>query len=279
MLKKILNNEEFLIEKTTFNLIFLIIDSEKLEYYTDGENYLICRSSEETPIWIWNKDSICKTKIEEVVNKLQLLLDEDNVFQITSKKEIFEILRNKYKDLLVKDYFIQKGDHLHMLAYKCLNPVLTREKVGHRERPTEDDIETIMYFNRCDIEESITNKYYQYLNEEQLYNAAKKHISSPTFYVWKVDGRIVATAGYNEGEKECRIGMVFTSREHRCKGYAGMIVYELCQEILVKGKTPMLYADYDYLPSNRSYQKIGFEPTGDLYNIKLGKGKMKELKR
>jgi len=35
MLKKILNNEEFLKEKTTFNLIFLIIDSENdqvLEY-------------------------------------------------------------------------------------------------------------------------------------------------------------------------------------------------------------------------------------------------------
>ena len=37
-----------------------------------------------------------------------------------------------------------------------------------------------------------------------------------------------------------------------------MPCYELCEEVIGQGKTPVLYADADYIPSNRAYQKIGF---------------------
>ena len=41
----------------------------------------------------------------------------------------------------------------------------------------------------------------------------------------------------------------------------------------------MLYADADYISSNRAYQKIGFEEVGNLYNVKIGKAKMKKMER
>lgn len=73
--------------------------------------------------------------------------------------------------------------------------------------------------------------------------------------------------------------MVFTNREDRGNGYAGMLCYELCEELIKQGKTPMLYADADYIPSNRAYQKIGFEEVGNLYNVKIGKAKIQKMDR
>ena len=275
MLEKILNNEEYLKEQTTFNIISLILTSKTLEHYTDGENYLICRSNPNTPIWVWNKDDISENKVNEILIKLDNMLDEDNVIQITSKEVIFKKLMEKYKDIIVDNYFMQKGNYLQMRVYECNNLIGPKEIIGHKERPTYEDIELLTYFQKCDLEDTIEEEYVKQTSKENLLEIAKKHIDNPNFYVWKVDNRIVATAGYIDN----RVSMVFTNRDDRGNGYAGMLCYELCKEIIAQGKTPMLYADADYIPSNRAYQKIGFEEVGNLYNVKIGKAKMKKIDR
>ena len=203
------------------------------------------------------------------------MLDETKVIQITSKEVVFKKLVEKYKELIVDNYYIQKGYYLRMKAYKCENLVEPKEVIGHKERPTYNDLDLLAYFNKCDIEDTLKEEYSSKVTDEQLYNSAKKHIDNPNFYVWKVDNRIVATAGYIDN----RISMVFTNREDRGNGYAGMICYELCKELMKQGKTPVLYADADYIASNRAYQKVGFEEVGELYNLKIGEANMKEMKR
>ena len=275
MLEKVLNSEEYKKEKTTFSIIPLILTSDTLEYYTDGENYLICRSNPNTPIWVWNKDSISEEIVNEILTKLDNMLDEDKVIQITSKEVIFKRLMEKYKDILVDNYFMQKGNYLQMRPYECNSLIKPKNMVGYKERPTYDDLELLAYFQKCDIEDTIREEYAKEVTQEQLLETAKKHIDNPNFYVWKVDNKIVATAGYIDN----RVSMVFTNRKNRGNGYAGMLCYELCEELISQGKTPMLYADADYIPSNRAYQKIGFEEVGVLYNVKIGKAKMKKLER
>lgn len=275
MLERVLNSEEYKKEKTTFSIISLILTSDTLEYYTDGEKYLICRSNPNTPIWIWNKDDISEEIVNEILLKLDNMLDNEKVIQITSKEVIFERLIEKYKDIVVDNYFIQKGNYLQMKAYQCSNLIRPKNIVGHKERPTYNDIELLAYFQKCDIEDTIREEYVKQVTEEQLFESAKKHIEDPNFYVWKVDEKIVATAGYIDN----RISRVFTNRDDRGNGYAGMLCYELCEELIKQGKTPMLYADADYISSNRAYQKIGFEGVGNLYNVKIGKAKMKKMER
>jgi hypothetical protein len=81
MLEKLLKSEEYLRDKVAFTMIDRILLSDTLEYYTDGENYLICRSNPTTPIWVWNKDDISENKVNEILIKLDNMLDEDNVIQ------------------------------------------------------------------------------------------------------------------------------------------------------------------------------------------------------
>lgn len=275
MLEKVLNSEEYKKEKTTFSIISLILTSETLEYYTDGQNYLICRSNPNTPIWVWNKDDISEDIVNEILIKLDSMLDKERIIQITSKEVIFKRLMEKYKDIVVDNYFMQKGNYLQMRAYECNNLIKPKNIKGYKERPIDKDLELLAYFQKCDIEDTIREEYAKEVTKEQLFETAKKHIDTPNFYVWKVDNRIVATAGYIDN----RVSMVFTNREDRGNGYAGMLCYELCEELIKQGKTPMLYADADYVPSNRAYQKIGFKEVGNLYNVKIGKAKMKKMER
>ena len=275
MLENLLNSESYIKEKNKFSIISLILTSQTLEYFTDGKNYLICRSNPNTPIWIWNKDNISEEVVEEILSKVDSMLDKDKVIQITSKEVIFKRLMEKYEDIVVDNYFIQKGNYLRMTAYECNNLIKPKNIVGHKERPPDEDLELLAYFQKCDIEDTIREEYAKQVTQEQLLEIAKKHIDTSSFYVWKVDNKIVATAGYIDN----RISMVFTSRENRGNGYAGMICYELCKELIVQGKTPVLYADGDYIASNRAYQKIGFEALGDLYNVKIGAAKIKKIDR
>ena len=275
MLENLLNSESYIKEQNKFSIISLILTSETLEYFTDGKNYLICRSNPNTPIWIWNKDSISEEVVEEILSKVDSMLDKDKVIQITSKEVIFKRLMEKYEDIVVDNYFMQKGNYLRMTAYQCNKLIEPKNIVGYKERPTDEDLELLAYFQKCDIEDTIREEYAKQITGQKLLEIAKKHIDTPNFYVWKVNNKIVATAGYIDN----RISMVFTSRENRGNGYAKMICYELCKELVNQGKTPVLYADGDYIASNSAYQKIGFEVLGDLYNIKIGNAKLKDVDR
>lgn len=276
---EILKSKEFLAEKTTFNLITLIMNSENPEYLTDNKTYLICRSSNITPIWIWTSNDISEEKQEEVLEKLDTLLDDDKVLQVTSKEIIFKKIVDKYQEKITRGYFKEKDYYLHMVTYKCENPVLTKPIIGKKERPTMDDLETLKLFKKHDYEDTLTEEYSSKVTDEHLLTKTLKHINDPNFYVWKVNERIVATASYVEEAEEARISCVFTNRDDRGNGYAGMLVYELCKEIIKKGKIPVIYADYDYLPSNKAYQKIGFKQVGDLYNVKIGNGDVNVIGR
>lgn len=127
---RILESKEFLQDKSHFNLISLILKTEDPEVITDDATYLICRSSRETPIWIWTKDDISEDKIDEVMTNLDTMFDEESVIQVTSKGPIFKRIETKYADKIVQDVFKEKGYYVRMCSYRCDKPILTKEKVG-----------------------------------------------------------------------------------------------------------------------------------------------------
>lgn len=279
MLEKVLNSENYQKDKYAYSLVDLMKTSDSFEYLTDGEKYLVCRSTRNTPVWVWTKDGLSEYELLEVLEKLESLLDKEKCEQVTSKKELFNLLVDKYKNDLVDDYFMEKENYLQMRCYVCLNPVLNKEVVGYKTRPTLEDLDLLAYFYKCDLEDTLKEKYVKEVSRDDLYEAANKRLNNENFYVWKVDDEVVATASYKVEGDCARLSHVFTDRDHRGKGYAQMLVYDLCMDLKNQGKLPLLYADYDYVPSNKAYQKVGFVDVGDLYNVKLFKNKMKKLTR
>jgi predicted GNAT family acetyltransferase len=94
---------------------------------------------------------------------------------------------------------------------------------------------------------------------------AEKAAASGRFLLWTVDSQPVAMAAINRNLRQTgSIGAVYTSPEHRSKGYAGSVTAALADRILKDGKTTVcLYTDVRNPASNRCYAKIGFVPYGD----------------
>ena len=97
-------------------------------------------------------------------------------------------------------------------------------------------------------------------------------IASQNVFLWKDEGEICSMAMIaHRGEHFTRINTVVTDRSKRGKGYAGMLVSEMCRNEQQNGNEIMLYADADNPASNRLYQRIGFEQVGQIAEYKMEK--------
>lgn len=50
-------------------------------------------------------------------------------------------------------------------------------------------------------------------------------------------------------------------------------IYLMTNDILEKGLVPLLYTDYNYIPSNKAYINAGYEDKGILINFSCSKKK------
>ena len=91
------------------------------------------------------------------------------------------------------------------------------------------------------------------------------------------DNKIVSMASYGITDNIAKLGHVYTPVSERGKGYASNLIYLLTNELLAKGLVPILYTDYNYIPSNKAYINAGFEDSGILINFSCSKLKIKML--
>jgi predicted GNAT family acetyltransferase len=99
--------------------------------------------------------------------------------------------------------------------------------------------------------------------EKRLANA-RVRIAERSFYLWQ-DGVPVALAGWTRPTPHgCSVGPVYTPREYRRQGYAGVLTAALSQFLLDQGKQfTSLFTDLSNPTSNSIYQKIGYQPVCD----------------
>ena len=93
-------------------------------------------------------------------------------------------------------------------------------------------------------------------------------LTSParTGYLWEVDGTPVSMCqAAGPTPHGVRIGAVYTSPEHRRKGYASAITAAVSREQLDHGRRwCFLFTDLANPTSNRIYQAIGYRPIRDI---------------
>ena len=97
---------------------------------------------------------------------------------------------------------------------------------------------------------------------------AHEFLSDPMFYVWRdTEEKIVAIASLKIDENYSKIGRVYTNSQDRGKSYAKMLVHYLTSIVLKGGKKVMIFTDYDYPPSNKCYQSVGYELNCTIVNF------------
>ena len=265
---KIFETAEFQKDKYKFFLILQNLNSENVELYSDEENYVLCRGGVEYPTWIWTKDKIDVSLLEEIESAIELfLLDVDTRF--TCKKELY--------DYLVKDSFEHLGEYYFEMGYLTCDKTIEPKKVdGHIDVVSEDDRQILVNFIYNESREIRDTKE---ISIDEANKTFDKLIERGSYYVWKNrDEEIVAQASYRVLDGNVKIAGVYTKIEERGKGYAANLIYNITNEVLEKGYHVSLYTDYKYIPSNRAYRNVGYVDNDVLINFSCNKVAKKVMK-
>lgn len=256
---KIFKSEEFLKDKSKFALIVQNLKSETVLLYSDEENYLICRGAIGWPTWIWTKDNIEIDKVKEIEEAMELYLTEAPKDKFTCKKEFYELLvQDKFDKLNLDDYF-EMGS---LSCKKTKTPKLCDGVIGV---PTNEDKDILVEYWYADCQEM---NGVDSISLEQAEKDVQNFLESGTFYVWRNNAaKIVCMASYKQTAEQARLNHVYTPAEERKKGYAANLIYAMTNDLLDKGLVPLLYTDYNYIPSNKAYINAGYEDTGVLINF------------
>lgn len=264
---KIFLSEDFQNDKYKFHLILKNLPSPDLELYSDEENYIICRGSKKWPTWIWTKDNFDKFKISEIEELIKLYLTDEDKDKFTCKKELYDLLvERNFENINLEDYF-------EMGFLICNETIKPKECDAKLSLIVEADKETLVNYW---YEDSREMNGVEPVSIEQAKNDVEEFFKSGNFYILRnLEEKIVCMASYSLTGNQAKISHVYTPIEERKKGYATNLIYLMTNDILSKGYIPLLYTDYNYIPSNRAYINAGYEDTGILINFSCSKTKSK----
>ena len=262
---EIFNSNEFQKDKYKFNIILKNLSSLELELYSDEENYIICRGAKKYPTWIWTKDNFDRRKIEELEELIKMYLTGSEKDKFTCKKELYDILKErKFEELNLDDYF-------EMGFLTCKETQKPKNCDGVLSKPNENDKEILTkYWYDDNMEMNGVDP----ITLDQAKKDVEFFISDDKFYVLRnTENKIVCMASYGVTNEQAKINHVYTPVEERKKGYAANLIYLMTNDILEKGLVPLLYTDYNYIPSNKAYINAGYEDKGILINFSCSKKK------
>jgi len=261
---------EFIKDQYKFNLIFKNLDSPNLELYSDEQNYIICRGDIKWPTWIWTKDDFDVNRIDEIEKLIRIYLTDEEKTRFTCKKELYDLLvQRDFEELNLNDYF-----ELGFLM--CKETKKPKSCDGLLCIPEESDKEVLVKYWFADNHEM---NGVAPITMEQAIMDVEDFLKSGTFYVLKNnENKIVSMAKYGVVGNQAKISHVYTPVEERGKGYAANLIYQITNILLSKGYIPLLYTDYNYIPSNKAYINAGYEDNGILINFSCSKKKKISLK-
>lgn len=247
-------------DEVIYNVLYLIREGENPFIVTDDESYIIAQSVEQTPMWVYlNKKP--KDKKEEIV---QIILDRlsknSELKLIASEENIQEVL-----DTVSIKSNIKYCINMRMNVYSCtkVNNYESLGKIVHPSKKYRDIMAKLIIQMEKDAEKNDVSKKdaYGYADD----NADSKKI----FLLEDIDSVTAMAKVGHKTDKYARINTVVTERSARNKGYAKMLVGEMCKMLLNENLIPMLYADSINPASNAAYKKIGFEKQGEVTEFKF----------
>ena len=256
---KIFESKEFVEDKYKFYIIIKNFISNELELYSDEENYIICRGKKEYPTWIWTKDNFDRKAIFEIEKLIKMYLTDRNKDKFTCKKELYDLLFSRDFEYLNKDDYFEMG---FLICNKTKKP---KNCDAILSKPTNEDREVL---EKYWYDDNIEMNGIDPITKEQAKKDVQEFIEDDKFYVLRnKENKIVCMATYAITENQAKLNHVYTPVEERKKGYAANLIYLMTNDILKKGLIPLLYTDYNYIPSNKAYINAGYEDKGILINF------------
>lgn len=235
---------------------------------TNEKNYIVCHSEYPFPVWVWVSDEVPDAELKLAKDLLAKELVAWDTAQ-SGGEQIHVNVETSFAMRLISE-LAQTPTPLaikHRInVYDCPSPKKPVVEIkGSCECGTEEDFHIAHEMMRHFFLESAIDN----LPESEQRKKAEVFIFAKRCFFWKnEEGEPVSMALYTDnGDGSESLNNVFTMPQHRRKGYASALVYEVAQMILKKEHMPMLYTDAGYEASNKCYEKLGFTRRGSLCTL------------
>ena len=251
-------SEPFKKDSTSFAVMeSILLNAEKYpapKIFSNFQNCVIVNSDPEHAVIVWTTDDFHEK--EELYNFIKNEFCSNKIFKIMAKKNFYDALLSSKK--------IPPLDIQTLGVYSC-NKLNNIFYIGHPDQATAKEVKEVaqmvvdFHIETGENKEAKLSDYLTY---------AQDFVTDPNFKVWRDEcEKIVAIANNRINDRHPRIGCVYTKKEERGKSYAKMLVHYLTCQTLAQGKTAMLYTNFDYEPSNRCYQAIGYRLKNTIVNF------------
>ena len=239
-------NNSFLRDKYKFSLVGHNFGIDETSIYSDEESYIFVLGKSHKPIWLWTIDNISREKILEI-RDIVYDFGEMGFASFACKESLYLLLELVHNSL---------NTHEVSGCYMCQSPIKPKTCSGYLDKAKEEDKTIITDMWYADCAQANPNDHISYELAEKF---TERFLESGTFYVWRDNGKIVSMIDYTKVDDYAEVAHAYTLPVERGKGYMANVVYELTKIIIEKGLIPVLSTDYNYLPSNKCYQKVGYE--------------------
>lgn len=248
-------------DKLSYTVLYNVLGENVKKIITDHKRLIIAHTAKVFPTWIWAPDDVIETELEQIYQTIVAEFEPISEYRFNTKYEIAAYLIKRFKEDNKGDWKITTN----IAAYECHEPRAPKQKVdGYLEQMDSSQLELACKM----IEEASIAIGDVVMTREESKKAAREQLKQKILYLWRNrEGKPVAFCDKNTSDNYVKVSQCYTVPEDRGKGYAAQMIYELCRDIVENGQVPMIYADADYVSSNRCYQKIGFELKGRIATI------------
>lgn len=246
-------------DKITYAVLEAILGGVCSCTYTDHSNIVICHSASPYPVWIWCKDVSDREAIAAIGRCIKAEFPLDGGYRFNLSYEIFDALKQQ------DSYFEQAEIQMNLLSYK-VTKLRDIEKTcdGKMTIAQGKDLEELAKYQQAAAYEMEGFHW----DLDTCRERVREKIDRGKLFLWRNEKEeiVTLTARGDNGEYS-KVGLVYTLPEHRRKGYAINLVYQVTKGILADGLVPILYTNADYVASNACYKKIGYEKIGSLCTV------------
>lgn len=253
-------------DQIPFSVLYRVLGGPVKKVVTDHKRIIIAHTAPVFPTWIWTPDDVTEEELDTIYRTIRAEFSPLCEYRFNTKYEIAGDLLRRFQE---------DGETFRILAniaaYECPAPQKPgKEAEGHMELLRGDEADLAARL----IREASAAIGDVVLDEEQSLEAAREQLARQCLYIWRdgSDRPVSFCERREESDQYTAVSQCYTVADARRKNYAGHLIYEVCREIREQGQTPILYADADYLPSNRCYQNIGFVLRGKIAMIGAGRG-------
>lgn len=244
-------------DELAFVRLFRMLQQGMPLILSDENSCLLVQSDPLAPTWIWTANDCSDETLAGILFSLSALREQGRLPALVAKNRFMRLAALAFESEIVKKQHLTVYRMAHLQPFSAAG-----ERIPGREVLPETAGELIAALAAVDGE-TLTPA----LQRDMGAAFSRSHET----FAWRTEaGEIASIAKVAEvGTTYSDIHTVYTRECLRNHGYAKALLSSICMDLLASGRTPMLYADRDYAPSNATYRELGFTEGARLTALRL----------